>query len=34
MAFALGILLVMFLYAGNHWGLGRWWCRHTPTFLH
>jgi hypothetical protein len=25
---------VMFLYAGNHWGLGRWWCRHTPTFLH
>lgn len=34
MAFAFGILLLMFLHAGNHWGLGRWWTKHTPALLH
>lgn len=34
MAFALGILLVMFLHAGNYWGIGRWWSARTPAFLH
>jgi thiosulfate dehydrogenase (quinone) large subunit len=34
MAFALSILLLMFLQAGNHWGLGRWWRAHTPRILH
>ena len=34
MSFALGILLLMFLQAGNYWGLGRWWRRHTPRLLH
>jgi thiosulfate dehydrogenase (quinone) large subunit len=34
MAFALSILLLMFLQAGNHWGLGRWWRAHTPKLLH
>jgi thiosulfate dehydrogenase (quinone) large subunit len=34
MAFAFAILLLMFLHAGNHWGLGKWWCRHTPKLLH
>ena len=34
MAFALSILLLMFLQAGNYWGLGRWWRAHTPKLLH
>jgi thiosulfate dehydrogenase [quinone] large subunit len=34
MAFAFSILLLMFLQAGNYWGLGRWWRRHTPVPLH
>ncbi len=34
MAFAFSILLLMFLHAGNYWGLGRWWCRHTPRWMH
>ena len=34
MAFALSILLLMYLRAGNHWGLGRWWSSKTPAFLH
>jgi thiosulfate dehydrogenase [quinone] large subunit len=34
MAFALALLLLMFLHAGNHWGIGRWWSTHTPAFLH
>jgi len=34
MAFALSLLLLMFLHAGNYWGLGRWWSARTPTFLH
>jgi thiosulfate dehydrogenase (quinone) large subunit len=34
MAFAFGILLLMFLQAGNYWGLGNWWRRHTPRVLH
>jgi thiosulfate dehydrogenase [quinone] large subunit len=34
MAFAFSILLLMFLQAGNYWGLGRWWRRHTPIPLH
>jgi thiosulfate dehydrogenase [quinone] large subunit len=33
MAFAFGILLLMFLHAGNFLGLGRWWSRHTPAWL-
>jgi thiosulfate dehydrogenase [quinone] large subunit len=34
MAFGVGILLLMLLHAGNRWGLGRWWCRITATWLH
>jgi thiosulfate dehydrogenase [quinone] large subunit len=34
MAFAFSILLLMYLHAGNRWGLGRWWSRHTPSLLH
>ncbi|MET0421877.1 MAG: hypothetical protein ABW073_09230 [Acidimicrobiia bacterium] len=34
MAFGLSILLLMYLHAGNHWGLGRWWNTHAPNFLH
>lgn len=34
MAFAFGILLLMYLHAGNHWGLGRWWSARTPKLLH
>jgi thiosulfate dehydrogenase [quinone] large subunit len=32
-AFALSILLFMWLQASNYWGLGRWWRAHTPTVL-
>jgi thiosulfate dehydrogenase [quinone] large subunit len=31
--YALLLLLLMFLHAGNQWGLGRWWSRHTPRLL-
>jgi len=34
MAFALSILLLMYLRAGNRFGLGRWWSAHTPVWLH
>ncbi len=34
MTFALVLLLLMFLHAGNHWGLGRWWSARTPRWLH
>ncbi|HEX4082981.1 MAG TPA: hypothetical protein VHX40_08465, partial [Acidimicrobiales bacterium] len=34
MAFAFSILLLMYLHAGNRWGLGRWWSRHAPSLLH
>lgn len=34
MAFAFSILLLMYLRAGNHWGLGKWWSAHTPKWLH
>jgi thiosulfate dehydrogenase [quinone] large subunit len=34
MAFALSLLLLMYLQAGNHWGLGRWWRARTPALLH
>jgi len=34
MAFAFGILLLMFLHAGNRFGLGRWWEAHTPPLIH
>jgi len=34
MAFAFGILLLMFLHAGNRFGLGRWWEAHTPALIH
>jgi thiosulfate dehydrogenase [quinone] large subunit len=33
MAFAFGILLLMFLQAGTYWGVGRWWSGHTPRWL-
>jgi thiosulfate dehydrogenase [quinone] large subunit len=33
MAFAFSILLLMYLQAGNRWGLGRWWRVHTPALL-
>jgi thiosulfate dehydrogenase (quinone) large subunit len=33
-AFAFSILLLMFLHAGNRFGLGRWWEAHTPAVLH
>jgi hypothetical protein len=28
------LLLLMYLHAGDRWGLGRWWRRHTPKLLH
>jgi thiosulfate dehydrogenase [quinone] large subunit len=28
------VLLLMFLHAGNRWGLGRWWDAHMPALLH
>jgi thiosulfate dehydrogenase [quinone] large subunit len=31
--YALVLLLLMFLHAGNQWGLGRWWSKHTPRLL-
>ncbi|MET0628234.1 MAG: hypothetical protein ABW033_07250 [Acidimicrobiia bacterium] len=34
MAFAFAILLLMYLQAGNRWGLGRWWRAHTPALFH
>jgi thiosulfate dehydrogenase [quinone] large subunit len=34
MAFALAVLLLMYLQAGNRWGLDRWWRAHTPALLH
>jgi thiosulfate dehydrogenase [quinone] large subunit len=34
MMFAFSLLLLMFLHAGNTWGLGRWWEAHTPRWLH
>ena len=33
-AFALSILLLMFLHAGSRFGLGRWWEAHTPALIH
>jgi thiosulfate dehydrogenase [quinone] large subunit len=32
--YAFVLLLLMFLHAGNKWGLGRWWSTRTPRFLH
>jgi thiosulfate dehydrogenase [quinone] large subunit len=32
-AFALSILLFMWLEASNYWGFGRWWRARTPTIL-
>jgi thiosulfate dehydrogenase [quinone] large subunit len=32
-AFALSILLFMWLQASNYWGFGRWWRAHTPVIL-
>jgi thiosulfate dehydrogenase [quinone] large subunit len=32
--YALVLLTLMFLHAGNRWGLGRWWETHTPAVLH
>ena len=32
--YALVLLLLMFLHAGNKWGFGRWWSSLTPRFLH
>ena len=34
MAFAFSLLLLMFLHADCHWGIGRWWRARTPRFLH
>ena len=34
MAFALSLLLLAFLHAGNRFGLGRWWEAHTPALIH
>lgn len=33
MAFAFSILLLMWIYASNYWGLGRWWRAHVPYWL-
>jgi thiosulfate dehydrogenase (quinone) large subunit len=33
MAFALSILLLMWIQASNYWGLGRWWRAHVPGVL-
>jgi len=32
-AFAFSLLLLMFLHAGNRFGLGRWWETHTPALI-
>jgi thiosulfate dehydrogenase [quinone] large subunit len=32
--YALVLLLLLFLHAGNKWGFGRWWCAFTPRILH
>ena len=32
--YALLLLLLMFLHAGNKWGFGRWWSSLTPRILH
>jgi thiosulfate dehydrogenase [quinone] large subunit len=32
--YALVLLLLMLLHAGNKWGLGRWWSARTPRLLH
>jgi thiosulfate dehydrogenase [quinone] large subunit len=34
MAFALSVLLLMYLHADNRFGLGRWWRARTPALLH
>jgi thiosulfate dehydrogenase [quinone] large subunit len=31
--YALVLVLLMSLHAGNRWGLGRWWSAHTPRLL-
>jgi thiosulfate dehydrogenase [quinone] large subunit len=33
MAFGLAILLLMWIQASNHWGLGRWWRARVPYWL-
>jgi thiosulfate dehydrogenase (quinone) large subunit len=33
MAFALSILLLMWIQASNYWGFGRWWRAHVPFWL-
>jgi hypothetical protein len=32
--YALLLLVLMFLHAGNKWGVGRWWEQHTPALVH
>ena len=32
--YALLLLLLMYLHAGDRWGLGRWWNAPTPALLH
>ena len=32
--FAFTLLLLMWLQASNHWGIGRWWRARTPALLH
>jgi thiosulfate dehydrogenase (quinone) large subunit len=32
--YALLLLALMFLKAGNYWGLTQWWVKHTPALLH
>jgi thiosulfate dehydrogenase [quinone] large subunit len=32
--YALLLLVLMFLHAGNKWGVGRWWEQHTPSLVH
>jgi thiosulfate dehydrogenase [quinone] large subunit len=32
--YALTLLLLMYLHAGDRLGLGRWWSAHTPALLH
>lgn len=34
MAFAFGLLLMMYLQADRYWGLGNWWRANTPNWLH
>jgi thiosulfate dehydrogenase [quinone] large subunit len=31
--YALVLLVLLFLHAGNQWGFGRWWSAHTPRLL-